>query len=330
MKQFLVAKWQCKQYRPLQINAKCDGERIIHDKIKNTSATDGETINLYAQWEPIKYKIVYHQQYILPEEYQRVEYIESTGTQYIDTGYLPNSLTDVECKFMYNELGGTSTPFGVRESDSSVKQFLVSTTNASVLWIVNGLNNTSISNVNPTINEEYVIRVTPTNAYWNGNNVLNMSSDVANNIKLSMYIFARNTTSGFANPMVGRIYYLRIYENNEIINYFIPCYRKQDNVAGLYDSVNDIFYPNKGSGRFNAGSDAYIEEINFVTETLVYDRPSILLDNDYEKEGYTLVGWNTRKDGNGKMFYSGEEVVNLSSIEGETINLYPIWKKDLE
>ena len=34
-KQFLVAKWQCKQYRPLQISIKCDGERIIHDKIKD-------------------------------------------------------------------------------------------------------------------------------------------------------------------------------------------------------------------------------------------------------------------------------------------------------
>ena len=47
----------------------------------------------------------------------------------------------------------------------------------------------------------------------------------------------------------------KIWENNELKYEFIPCYRKADNVAGLYDLVNGVFYTNAGSGTFAVGSD---------------------------------------------------------------------------
>ena len=34
----------------------------------------------------------------------------------------------------------------------------------------------------------------------------------------------------------------------------IPCYRKVDNVAGMYDLVNDVFYTNEGTGEFIIGN----------------------------------------------------------------------------
>ena len=34
----------------------------------------------------------------LPSEFQEVEYIESSGTQYIDTGFLPTINTKIECE----------------------------------------------------------------------------------------------------------------------------------------------------------------------------------------------------------------------------------------
>lgn len=39
---------------------------------------------------------------ILPKEYQLVEYIESTGTQYIDTGYIPKTNTKLELTLSFN------------------------------------------------------------------------------------------------------------------------------------------------------------------------------------------------------------------------------------
>ena len=107
------------------------------------------------------------------KKYTPVEYLESTGTQYIDTRYYPNNLTDVECKFMYNQFTSNtaSSVFGVRDSDGSVKQFLMSVFNGT-LWIVNGLNNTNIPGITPLVNTEYILRITPQKAYWNGTEIL--------------------------------------------------------------------------------------------------------------------------------------------------------------
>ena len=38
-------------------------------------------------------------QQLLPSEYQQVEYIESTGTQCIDTGFIPNQNTSVRLEY---------------------------------------------------------------------------------------------------------------------------------------------------------------------------------------------------------------------------------------
>jgi hypothetical protein len=57
----------------------------------------------------------------LPSGYQRVEYIESTGTQYIDTGFKPNQNTKVEIygqqvNYSYNSLFGVNPLFVVTSS----------------------------------------------------------------------------------------------------------------------------------------------------------------------------------------------------------------------
>ena len=46
-------------------------------------------INLYPGWDPIKYTITYHYS-TLPSDYQAVEYIETTGSNYIMTDIIPN------------------------------------------------------------------------------------------------------------------------------------------------------------------------------------------------------------------------------------------------
>ena len=190
---------------------------------------------------------------VLPDGYTQVEYLESTGTQYINTRYYPNNLTDVECKFMFNQLPSNAVPsvFGVRASNNSVQQFLTSVSNG-VLWIVNGLNNHSIPSVRPLVNTEYILRITPQKAYWNGTEIFTMTNSVADCPNLSMLMFGRNTYSGLANQLYGKIYYLKIYEAGVLVRNFIPC-KNPSNVAGMYDTVEGVFYTNAGTGTFNVG-----------------------------------------------------------------------------
>lgn len=44
-------------------------------------------------------------------------------------------------------------------------------------------------------------------------------------------------------------------EKGTMVADFVPCYRKSDNVIGMYDLVRNEFFTNAGSGSFTAGSD---------------------------------------------------------------------------
>lgn len=46
----------------------------------------------------------------------------------------------------------------------------------------------------------------------------------------------------------------KIYVDNILKVDLIPAVRKSDNVAGMYDVINNIFYTNNGSGTFGVGN----------------------------------------------------------------------------
>lgn len=62
---------------------------------------------------------------------------------------------------------------------------------------------------------------------------------------------------GSAHSILAKLYECSIYhEYNSVKTYhhrLIPCQRKSDNVVGLYDVVDQVFYANNGSGTFTPG-----------------------------------------------------------------------------
>lgn len=48
-------------------------------------------------------------------------------------------------------------------------------------------------------------------------------------------------------------YSFKIWKGNILLRNFVPCYRKSDNVVGMYDTVKGEFYTNSGTGQFLAG-----------------------------------------------------------------------------
>ena len=55
---------------------------------------------------------------------------------------------------------------------------------------------------------------------------------------------------------LGKIYSTKVYDDNILIRDLVPCYRKSDNVIGMFDLVNSVFYANAGSGTFLKGNNA--------------------------------------------------------------------------
>jgi hypothetical protein len=51
-----------------------------------------------------------------------------------------------------------------------------------------------------------------------------------------------------------KLYSFKLYDNGTLIRNYIPAKRASDSVIGLYDTVNNEFYENAGTGTFIAGS----------------------------------------------------------------------------
>lgn len=63
------------------------------------------------------------------------------------------------------------------------------------------------------------------------------------------------TSSSSSNyRCAAKVYSYEMYFDGELIRDLVPCYRKSDNVVGLYDMANDYFYTPTG-GAFTKGAD---------------------------------------------------------------------------
>lgn len=54
---------------------------------------------------------------------------------------------------------------------------------------------------------------------------------------------------------IFKVAYIKIEQNGILVRNFIPCYRRADKLAGMYDIVGNVFYTNAGSGSFIVGPD---------------------------------------------------------------------------
>lgn len=85
----------------------------------------------------------------------------------------------------------------------------------------------------------------------NGTNFYNYDTTISDFTSTKTITLLRTNTVGFK----GKIYKFKLYDGNNIVRNFVPCYRKSDNEAGMYDTVNNIFYTNVGDGDFVVGAD---------------------------------------------------------------------------
>ena len=202
--------------------------------------------------------------------YQQVEYIQSSWTQYIDTGYTPNKNVKVELDFAYTN---TSTRqqrlFWVHSSSTSSFTFDIyingsgrygwSATNGDSgnWWYIN-------TGVTVDTNRHTVIHSnTQTQILTNWTSIYNNTRTgyiTTNNDALwpiplfAWYNFTQNPNwySLFAS---AKIYSCKIWNWTTLVRDLIPCYRKPDNVIWLFDKVNNQFYANAGTGTFTKWAD---------------------------------------------------------------------------
>ena len=190
--------------------------------------------------------------YDLPGDYTAVEYLESTGTQYIDTGVPCDWQDFVDIDFMYT---GTE-PGNVHPSEGG------SVFGAHGWSKANGIYEKCIYwrgfgkiAYNFAIGTRYNVKtVDGTHSSING---VTYQIDVTGNVGFAPCNFALfanysdYNNQGWTYFSVARIYICKLYDSNHVwLRYFVPCVRTSDGKPGMYDRVNDAFYVNGGSGEF--------------------------------------------------------------------------------
>lgn len=195
----------------------------------------------------------------LPTEYQEVEYIATSGTQYIDTGYVLKS-NKFKVDLIVQFTGTNTTTFA-----SYVGFMKSSSTVIPRFGIHNYTHGTYMYGADATINTTSAVAKEKDFVIFNGtgsaqslsvNGVVNSSSTSYNmsNNTLSMYLGARNLAGAGNNAISAKFYRFKLSVGGQKVRDLIPCYRKSDNVIGMYDIVNNTFYTNKGTGSFAKGS----------------------------------------------------------------------------
>lgn len=188
----------------------------------------------------------------LPSAYQEVEYIESSGTQYIDTGIIPTSNTRV----VADVSGLTGNINGSLWESYSTSDDEYGLLNVSAYPTFRSDYGSSEVNKNIAIssNTVYHIDMNKNVTTINGEAMTNTASTFSGN--KSLYVFARNANGNvdLKHPN-AKFHSMEIYENNTQLRNFIPCYRKSDNEIGMYDTVSDTFFTNQGTGAFTKGAD---------------------------------------------------------------------------
>ncbi len=272
---------------------------------------------LYANWVPNQYDVVFSNNYNnLPNNYIELEYIESTGTQWIDTGFKPNQNTGMDVTFKMTDF--TDYP-PVSNSRNEVRanyfgMAVLSNTQFRFMYA----SQLADLNVGETLLNDFNNYYLNKNlAYING--VLNHTfNSTTYQVNCNLYIFADNINNKIARYGKMQMKRYKLYDNGNLIRDFIPCYRESDNEVGMYDIINNTFYTNSGTGTFIKGEKK---------QHFTYNLSQNLNSNPYTREGYTFTGWNTEPNGSGTAYTDGQSVNNLTTINNGQVVLYAKWEE---
>lgn len=184
----------------------------------------------------------------LPSGYKQLEYIESSGTQFIDTGIKAKNNTKViaECNITY----GTNWVMILGSYDTGA--YFSWWANATNIYAYYGSQNKS---GNGATGKQTIIA---NGSKWSDSANSFVFSDASFTAPSTMYLFSvHNGGSSYANASM-KLYACQIYDNGALVRNFVPC-KNSSGAVGLYDTVEVQFYANAGTGTFTAGPEIIYE-----------------------------------------------------------------------
>ncbi len=189
----------------------------------------------------------------LPSDYTLLQYLESTGEQYIDTG-LQLTADTLDITVVSNvEFTDTTSDYSTQS-----RMFYVSSPHSGVqVYTNNGRLFNQTNDLYILLNTRYNVK-TKTTATTR-DLVLN-GTERPSTYKRSitdnsiLYLFGNEEWSGNNAGAKLKLYLFKVYKNDVLVRDFVPVIRNSDGKPGLYDFVSETFFTNSGSGEFIPGA----------------------------------------------------------------------------
>ena len=192
----------------------------------------------------------------LPSGYTAVNYLQSSGTQWIEMGVAPNQNTKAVLKIKINEFTRQGASLiGSRTDANSNDQFFTYLDyigGGRFLFRVDGQPETTPWK-GLTTDKIYIVTLSGTEMkaeLEDGTAVFSKTfsvSDFTSTVTMALF-----KSKPFNNGFQGRIYSCKHYSGDELIQDFVPCL-DTEGVPCMFDFVSRKSFYNKGTGSFTWG-----------------------------------------------------------------------------
>lgn len=188
--------------------------------------------------------------------YQPVEYIESTGTQYIslETNFVYDNMLQVVVDFESAAIqqegqGGGGVLTGYVEVSGNHNFWCGVNTNSGFRVRIGNGNIT----VPPFDTQRHTFDIKSGSQKLDNAEV---GTTVAQTVKSKLFVFTGTDPVGDPVTFISaKIYSIKYYRGDTIIYNLVPAYKISNGKIGMYDILNDEFYSNAGTGEFIKGPD---------------------------------------------------------------------------
>lgn len=239
------------------------------------------------------------------KKYKLLDYIQSSGTQYLLTTLKPKGTEHFKIKFIPLEWSASTNNVicGARTSANGIFVFgSIAEAYGGGARLANYGYNASISK--PTLNVEHTVEYINEKMYYDGTEYIATNRQLVQ-INSPMAIFAGNTDGEVnAHTKMKLTGYEEYDTNGNLTHNWVPAQRVSDSAIGMYDTVARTFIANSGTGTFTYGSvvQDYIEEDVEQVEYVENTSESYI---DIEYPNFNYQDWKiegrlniTRKDNN--------------------------------
>ena len=226
----------------------------IDKEVKNLEEYLYDTFNVYNRIiRPFTIINDFDDDIELPSGYTRLTYIENASTAYINTGIKGNNDFKTEVKVNPSALSGHI----IGAYNGGVGMYAPYIANSKFYYYYRG---TAYAGTNTiAIGNDYIVKTDLTKGAQSmeANGVVERTSTNNNSSStgVNLILFGYNNAGTINNDFKGKIYYCKIWQNNELVRDYIPCRKESDGKIGMYDLVSNTFYGSGNSANFVAGDD---------------------------------------------------------------------------